>query len=101
MAKWNVRYGASLRKRYLAVVSQKKGVYVCDVCGKKAVKRIGSNIWQCKSCGATFAGGAFTPSTEAGRNAQRVLGVAKIHAETEASGNDKMQLQEQAQTQSK
>ncbi len=73
MANWNVKYGASLRKRYLAVVAQKKDVYVCSICGKRAVRRISTGIWQCKSCGATFAGGAFTPSTEEGKNLERVI----------------------------
>ncbi|MGC9037761.1 MAG: 50S ribosomal protein L37ae [Candidatus Micrarchaeia archaeon] len=73
MAKWNVRHGASLRKRYLAVLEQKRDTYVCSVCGKKAVKRISTGIWQCKHCGATFAGGAFTPSTEAGKAVERII----------------------------
>ncbi len=77
VANWNVRYGASIRKRYLAVVAQKKDTYVCSVCGKKAVKRIGTGIWRCKSCGATFAGGAFAPSTEAGRNVERIISQMK------------------------
>lgn len=73
MAKWGVRTGASLRKRYLAVLAQKKDTYVCSVCGKKAVRRISNAVWQCKACGTTFAGGAFTPYTEAGRTVQRII----------------------------
>jgi len=73
MVKWAVRYGPSLRKRYLAIVEQKKERYVCDVCGKKAVKRIGTGIWKCMSCGATFAGGAYEPSTRAGESAKRLI----------------------------
>jgi LSU ribosomal protein L37AE len=73
MVKWAVRYGPSLRKRYLAIVEQKKERYVCDVCGKKAVKRISTGIWKWMSCGATFAGGAYEPSTRAGESAKRLI----------------------------
>lgn len=80
MAKWAVRYGAGLRKRYLAVEKDKKQKRICDVCGKKAVRRIGTGIWKCKSCGATFAGGAYVPKTEAGKNVERALaqGASKV-----------------------
>ena len=73
MVKWNVRYGASLRKRYISVQKEKQARYICDVCGKLAVKRIGTGIWRCKSCGTTFAGGAYTPKTETGKNIERML----------------------------
>ncbi|MEM3781421.1 MAG: hypothetical protein QXT43_00460 [Candidatus Micrarchaeaceae archaeon] len=97
MAKWNIRHGASLRKRYIAVASQKKGTYLCGICGKKAVKRLGSNIWRCKSCGATFAGGAFVPVTEAGRNAQRVLAVAKAAAQAGSQSSVNVAEQQRSQ----
>jgi len=64
----------------LAVVSQKKDTYVCSVCGKKAVRRISTGIWQCKSCGATFAGGAFAPSTEAGKSVERIIAQVQVQA---------------------
>lgn len=77
MANWSIRYGANLRKRYLAVSREKKTLYECDVCGRKVVKRIGTGIWRCKHCGATFAGGAYNLKTETGRTAERILGQMK------------------------
>ena len=77
MVNWSVRYGANLRKRYLAVAKDKKALYKCEVCGKDSVKRISTGIWKCKHCGATFAGGAYNLKTEAGRTAERILGQTK------------------------
>lgn len=77
MANWSIRYGVSLRKRYREVSREKKMLYKCDVCGKDAVKRKGTAIWECKHCGAMFAGGAYSLKTEAGRNVDRVLSQLK------------------------
>ena len=77
MANWSIRYGVNLRKRHLAVSREKKTLYECDACGRKAVKRISTGIWKCKHCGAMFAGGAYSFKTETGRTAERVLGQMK------------------------
>ncbi len=77
MANWSIRYGVNLRKRYLAVSKEKKTLYVCDVCGRTAVKRMSTGIWKCKHCGAIFAGGAYSLKTEAGRTVERLLGQLK------------------------
>lgn len=36
--------------------------YVCQFCGKNAVKRTAVGIWNCRSCRKTTAGGAYTVS---------------------------------------
>jgi large subunit ribosomal protein L37Ae len=77
MANWSIRYGVNLRKRYTAVSKEKKSRYVCEVCGKAAVKRVSTGIWTCRQCGATFAGGAYSLKTEAGRTVDRILGQMK------------------------
>ncbi len=77
MANWSIRYGVNLRKRYQAVQKEKKALYKCDVCGKEAIKRISTGIWRCKHCGATFAGGAYSLKTEAGRVVDRILSQMK------------------------
>ena len=74
MANFNVRYGVSIRKRYMAISADKKRKYRCDLCGKEAVKRSGNGLWHCRHCGATFAGGAYTMKTTAGETVSRLLG---------------------------
>ncbi|MDE1768518.1 MAG: 50S ribosomal protein L37ae, partial [Candidatus Micrarchaeota archaeon] len=71
---FGIRYGVSLRKRYLAVKADKQRRYKCDLCGKEAVKREGNAIWRCRHCNATFAGGAYTLKTSAGETVSRILG---------------------------
>ncbi len=73
MANSTIRYGVSLRKRYQAVLREKKARYVCDVCGKAAVKRVGTGIWKCRYCDAVFAGGAYTLKTAAGEASSMIL----------------------------
>lgn len=74
MANFNVRYGVSLRKRFMAIQADKKRRYRCDLCGKESVKRVGNGVWQCRHCNATFAGGAYTFKTTAGETVARILG---------------------------
>lgn len=73
MANFNVRYGVSLRKRFLAVGADKRKRYKCDLCGKVAVKRVMNGIWHCRHCDSTFAGGAYTFHTTAGETVSRLL----------------------------
>ena len=65
------RYGATLRKRYLKVVTEVKRTHKCPQCGAEAVSRASVGIWNCKKCGVTFAGGAYTPVTKLGVVAKR------------------------------
>lgn len=86
VGKYGTRYGGSLRKQakrieiaqhrfanpwtrfsvglgvtlWLGVVRSK---YFCDFCGKYKVKRKAVGIWDCKHCGKSKAGGAYTLNT--------------------------------------
>ena len=73
MSNSSIRYGVGLRKRFRAVQKDKKSRYKCDVCGKTAVKRVSTGIWQCRYCNATFAGGAYTLKTAAGETVSMIL----------------------------
>lgn len=73
MANASIRYGVSLRKRYKAVQREKKAKYECDICAKTLVKRIGTSIWKCKHCGATYAGGAYSMKTSTGSTFNRII----------------------------
>jgi len=66
-----VRYGSTLRKRYVKVVTEAKKTHKCPQCGSAAVRRESVGVWNCRKCGLTFAGGAYTPVTKLGVVAKR------------------------------
>jgi len=66
------RYGATVRKRYIKVVTEMKKTHRCPQCGLLRVKRISVGVWKCRKCGFTFTGGAYTPTTKLGIVAKRV-----------------------------
>ncbi|AEH25491.1 50S ribosomal protein L37ae [Pyrococcus yayanosii] len=70
--RFGARYGLKIRRRVAAVEAKMRQKHTCPVCGRNAVKRISTGIWQCQKCGATFAGGAYLPVTPAGKVAKRV-----------------------------
>jgi large subunit ribosomal protein L37Ae len=65
------RYGATVRNRYVKVVTEAKQTHKCPHCASEAVKRVSVGIWNCKKCGLTFSGGAYTPVTKLGVVAKR------------------------------
>ncbi|MCW4053084.1 MAG: 50S ribosomal protein L37ae [Candidatus Bathyarchaeota archaeon] len=65
------RYGATVRKRYVEVVSETKKRHTCPKCKASSVKRCSVGIWSCRKCGFTFTGGAYVPSTKLGTTAMR------------------------------
>ena len=65
------RYGATVRKRYIEVVTKMKAVQKCPQCSSMAVKRQSVGIWRCRKCGFTFSGGAYVSSTKLGTIARR------------------------------
>ncbi|MDH5635005.1 MAG: 50S ribosomal protein L37ae [Candidatus Bathyarchaeota archaeon] len=68
---FKARYGGTLRKRYVEVVSETKRPHSCPQCRAVAVKRQSVGIWKCRKCDFTFTGGAYTPSTKLGETAKR------------------------------
>ncbi len=67
------RYGAKIRQLYEAAKKAKREKYVCPKCGKANVRRLGNALWQCRSCDARIAGGAYTLTTGIGEVASRVI----------------------------
>ena len=66
------RYGTTVRKRYIKVITEMKKPHTCPQCGFPRVKRESIGIWKCRKCEFTFTGGAYTPTTKIGTVARRV-----------------------------
>jgi large subunit ribosomal protein L37Ae len=66
-----VRYGATVRKRYMKVIVELKRPHKCPNCGFVRVHRVSVGVWKCKKCSYTFTGGAYTPATKLGVVARR------------------------------
>jgi large subunit ribosomal protein L37Ae len=69
----NTKYGARLRKLVDAALTTKNASYECPKCAKKKVRRKGNSLWECRSCGAVFAGGAYRFTTNVGEIATRMI----------------------------
>ncbi len=65
------RYGSTVRKRYVKVITELKKPHTCPQCGFVKVRRESVGVWKCKKCGFTFSGGAYTPVTKLGVIAKR------------------------------
>ncbi len=72
------RYGSTVRKRYIKIVTEMKKAHRCPQCGFTRVKRVSVGIWKCGKCGFTFTGGAYTPTTKLGIVAKRVAKGAPV-----------------------
>ncbi len=68
---FEARYGATVRKRYISVVTGLKKTYDCPQCGSTSVRRQSVGVWACRKCGAVFSGGAYMPATKLGEVAKR------------------------------
>ncbi len=67
------RYGASNRKLVDKAVKATRTRYECPKCNKLKLARKGTALWSCKSCGAIFAGAAYSFTSEAGEIAKRLI----------------------------
>ncbi len=65
------RYGSTVRKRYVKVITELKKPHKCPQCGFVRVHRVSVGVWKCGKCGYTYAGGAYTPVTKLGVIAKR------------------------------
>ena len=82
------RYGTKIRKRVLAVELELRRAHACPSCGAKTARRESTGIWQCRRCGAKFAGAAYRPSTPASKlTAIAAQKTARVKAETKEDAN--------------
>jgi large subunit ribosomal protein L37Ae len=79
-----VRYGSTVRKRYMKVMIELKKPHRCPQCGFTRVKRESVGIWKCKKCEYTYAGGAYTPVTKLGVVAKRAAKGAPVEETAKA-----------------
>jgi len=75
------RYGATVRKRYVKVITELKKPHRCPQCGFVRVRRQSVGVWKCQKCSFTFAGGAYTPTTKLGAVAKRAAKGAPVEEE--------------------
>jgi large subunit ribosomal protein L37Ae len=80
-----VRYGSTVRKRYMKVITELKKPHKCPQCGFVKVHRESVGVWKCKKCSYTFAGGAYTPVTKLGVVAKRAAKGAPIEEAPKAA----------------
>jgi len=78
------RYGATVRKRYIKVITELRKPHKCPQCGFVRVKRVSVGVWKCRKCDFTFAGGAYTPVTKLGVVAKRAAKGAPVQETTKA-----------------
>ena len=78
---FEARYGATVRKRYITAIAGLKKAQECPKCGSVSVRRRSVGIWNCRKCGFTFTGGAYTPSTKLGTVARRAAKGLALEAE--------------------
>lgn len=67
------RYGSTVRKRYAKILSETKKAHKCPQCGSVSIRRESVGVWNCRKCGLTFTGGAYTPVTKLGVVAKRAV----------------------------
>ncbi|MBI4017576.1 MAG: 50S ribosomal protein L37ae [Candidatus Aenigmarchaeota archaeon] len=59
--RYGSRYGRNIRKAVTDIEVVQRASHECPSCRKVSVRRVAFGIWQCRSCGRKFAGGAFRP----------------------------------------
>jgi len=79
------RYGATVRKRYVKVITELKAPHKCPNCGFVRVHRESVGVWKCRKCDFTFAGGAYTPATKLGVVARRAAKGLTVEEVTKAA----------------
>ena len=67
------KFGASNRKLYDKAINAKRSRYECPKCHKLKVTRKSNALWTCKSCKASFTGGAYSFESESGQIAKRLI----------------------------
>jgi large subunit ribosomal protein L37Ae len=78
------RYGSTVRKRYIKVITELKKPHRCPQCSFVRVRRESVGVWKCTKCNFTFTGGAYTPTTKLGIIAKRAAKGAPVEETAKA-----------------
>ncbi len=62
--RFGARYGKRIRNLVASVEKMQRQRHVCPKCGMPYVRRVAAGIWECKKCGAKFAGMAYRPKAK-------------------------------------
>ncbi|MBN1940553.1 MAG: 50S ribosomal protein L37ae [Candidatus Diapherotrites archaeon] len=73
LGKFGSRYGVGIRKRLLKIESNQYREHHCPCCDSTRIKREAAGVFNCKKCGAEFAGGAYVPETMAGTIVKKMV----------------------------
>ena len=92
--RFGARYSTPLKNVVRDIESVQKAKHPCPQCGKTAVKRKGYAVWECRSCGTKFAGGAYQPQTDVGAMAERIVRKGEKVPLAEEAGGAKAELKE-------
>lgn len=65
------RYGRRVRQKLSDVEVDLRRKHYCQNCGFRSVTRVSVGVWKCRKCGFSFAGAAYSPSSEVGEVAKR------------------------------
>jgi large subunit ribosomal protein L37Ae len=71
-------YGVLTRKLVRDIERVQRAKHTCPSCGYRKVKRVRSGIWRCRKCGTTFAGGAYSPRTDASMSIEKTLRLQEV-----------------------
>jgi large subunit ribosomal protein L37Ae len=74
VGKYGTRYGGTLRKVIKKMEVTQHSTYNCSFCGKNAVKRVATGVWNCQRCKKTMAGGSYVLSTAAAVTVRTAVG---------------------------
>ncbi len=66
-----VRYGRTVRNQWATIKQNLKVNQYCQKCGTQSVRRMSVGLWQCRKCGFTFSGAAYSPTSKMGEIAKR------------------------------
>ncbi|PSN84629.1 hypothetical protein B9Q13_05035 [Candidatus Marsarchaeota G2 archaeon ECH_B_SAG-G16] len=60
--RYGARYGMSLRRRMLKILSERNKKVNCPKCGKIVrMRKLSVGVWKCPRCNYCYAGQAYSP----------------------------------------